>query len=69
MTQIEEVRKYLRNNHSITSVEAYEMFGITRLSDIIFKLRNMGYKIQTVSVKGKNRYGRPCYYARYTWYE
>lgn len=40
-TQIEEVKKYLeKHKKGITSLEAIERFGATRLSGIIWKLRN-----------------------------
>lgn len=65
-TQTNEVLNYLQTHKSITSIEAIEMFGATRLSAIIFNLRNRGYQIITTTETKVNRYGRPCSYARYS---
>lgn len=66
-TQTGEVLKYLKKHRSITSTEAFELFGATRLSSIIHKLRKRGYLINTVMCAGKNRYGTPLEYAKYTY--
>ena len=59
--------KYIKtHNRGITSIQAIELFGATRLSDIIFKLRKDGYEIETESVTKKNRYGHAVTFARYT---
>lgn len=55
---------YLKEN-PITSMEAFQMFGITRLSARIFELRALGYIIDTVMIEDVNRYGEPCRYAKY----
>ncbi len=60
MTQIEQVLEYMKNHDGITSLDAFRMFGCTRLSDKIFRLRKRGYKIDSIREKGKNGY-----YARY----
>lgn len=49
----------------ITSMEAFEMYGATRLSAIIFDLKKKGHNIVTIMVEGVNRYGEPTRYARY----
>ena len=66
MTQKDRVLRHLRDFGSITSMEAYNEYGITRLSAVIFNLREMGYNIKTVNETGKNRYEEPTRYARYT---
>lgn len=40
-------------------------YGITRLSAIIFNLRNTGYKIESIKRNGINRYGHKCYWFDY----
>jgi hypothetical protein len=50
----------------LTQVEAYERYGITRLSAVIFNLRDEGYDIKTDMKAVKNRYGDTCYVAYYT---
>ena len=64
-TQISEVLKYLKRYRNITSMEAFEKFGATRLSDIVYKLRKRGYDIKTVMCEGKTRYGGRTSFAIY----
>lgn len=53
-------------NGSITSIEAIEMYGCTRLSARIWDLRHKyGMKIEAVPETGKNRYGKLVNYVRY----
>ena len=61
-----EVLKHLQTYGSITSIEAINLFGATRLSAIIFNLRKRGYNIISVSKKTKDRYGHVVPYAEYT---
>lgn len=60
------VLKHLKEHGAITSWDAISLFGITRLSAVIFRLRNKGYKIETENATGKNRYGESVTYAKYT---
>lgn len=64
-SQVSEIIKLLHKQKSITSYEAIKKFGATRLSGIIFKLRQMGFEIETEMVQGKNRYGNISNYAVY----
>lgn len=59
------ILSYLRNHTGITSMDAYEYLGITRLSARIQELRKLGYNIKTVIVEDRNRFGEPIRYARY----
>ena len=47
-------------------MDAFNGYGITRLSDVIFRLRNEGIKIKTNNETRLNRYQIPTTYARYT---
>ena len=62
-----EVLKYLQKNKSITSMEAIDKFGATRLSDIIFRLRGKGHNIVTNKEEQIDRYGNTCYFGRYVY--
>lgn len=65
-SQLSEVLKYLMTHkRGITSVQAFNLFGVTRLSDIVFRLRKAGYNIITEQITTKNRYGHATTYARY----
>lgn len=65
MTKTQAVLQWLQSNASISSMEAIENFGATRLSAIIFNLRRRGYDIETVMVDGRDRFGNNVRYARY----
>lgn len=62
-----EVLKYLQKNKEITSEQAINFFGATRLSAIIFKLRKRGYNIITKREEIFDRYGNYCPFARYVY--
>ena len=49
---------YLRDNGKITSLEAYNQLGATRLSAVIFALRKMGYEILSEKKTVSTRYGK-----------
>lgn len=47
MSQRQAVLALLRSGRTITSIEAFDNFQCTRLSAIIYDLRNMGWEIQS----------------------
>lgn len=65
MTKTQAVLDWLKTHESISSMEAIENFGATRLSAIIFNLRKRGYDIETVIFDGRDRFGRRVQFARY----
>lgn len=66
MTQGEKVLEYMKKHGSITTMEAFMHFGITRLSARVFELREKGYMINSDPVKVKTRDGEKVTVARYT---
>ena len=66
MTQKDMVLRHLQDYGSITSWEAIEEYGITRLSDVVFRLRNEGVRIDSKNETRNNRYGTPTTFSRYT---
>ena len=66
-SQLNEVKKYLETHpEGLTSKQAFNKFGITRLSSIIYNLRyKHGMRIGTETKMSKNRYGRLTYFACY----
>ena len=62
--QESQVLEHLYNFGTITSMEAWERYGITRLSSVIFRLRKR-YNIETVATNGVNRDGMHCRFATY----
>lgn len=66
VTHRDRIKQYLFDNKSITSWEAIKEFGITRLSAVIYDLRNQrGLNIKTQYETMKNRYGDTVSFARY----
>ena len=64
-SQTEDVLNHMRQNGSISSMEAFKLYGATRLSAIIFSLRKRGYEIDTEMHTTKTRYGKNTDYAKY----
>ena len=68
-TQRSEVLKYLIDNGTMTSKQAYEIFGAERLAAIVHYYRKHGHLIETIDCSGKNRYGEVTNYAKYKYVE
>lgn len=64
--QMEEVKRHLYEVGHLTTFEAFSEYGITRLSDKIFKLRGIGWKIKNDNVTKTNRYGSLVTFKKYT---
>ena len=65
MNQTNVVLSHLKSGRTITTMDAYELYGITRLSAKIFELRDKGYNIQFNRIKTTNRFGNKCSYKEY----
>ncbi len=64
--KIKMVADHLKQYGSITSMDAFEKYGCTRLSAQIFNLKNdYGWIIETEDEKGVDRFGNSVNYARY----
>lgn len=66
MTQCERVLRHMQDYGSITAVEAIKEYGIYRLASRISDLKKQGVAIKKEMVSGKNRYGEPTSFARYS---
>lgn len=64
-SQNKMILAHMLKHKSITSMQAFELFGVTRLSARIYDLREQGHKIGMVWDESVNRYGRSCRYGRY----
>jgi hypothetical protein len=64
-THYDRVLEFLQYNGKITSMQAINKFGATRLSAIIFNLRKNGYAITTKFITEKNRYGNKVSFGVY----
>ena len=65
-TQKSEVLKFMQRHTGITSYQAIQHFGATRLSDIIYRLDKEGYEIAKTQITKRNRYGHPVTYTKYS---
>lgn len=59
------ILNYMKENNGITSKEAFEEFGVTRLAACIFDLRQKGYLIDTLMLETTTRFDEPTRYAKY----
>lgn len=65
MNKHQKVREHLKEKGSITSWEAIQEYGATRLASIICNLRKSGYDIDTLMLEQTDRYGNKSQYAKY----
>jgi len=66
MTNKDRVLKYIEDFGSISSLEAFNDLGNTRLSASIWLLRHEdGLEIESITETKKNRYGEKTHYSRY----
>lgn len=64
-TQAQCVLDYMMRFGSITTRDAFDDLGITRLSARVFELRKGGHNITGERVKVKNRFGEDCIVMEY----
>lgn len=64
-SQRNRVLSALEKGERVTSLDAFNKFGITRLSARIYELRERGYNIVGERVKCKNRYDEDISYCSY----
>jgi hypothetical protein len=67
ITKTSEVLRHLKEHGSITSMEAFELYGATRLSAIVFQLRRKGHPIVSKDERGRDRYGHMVTFSRYVY--
>lgn len=65
MTQHTLILDYMKEHGSITTFEAYEQLGITKLTTRISELRQGGFVIRQRTESGLNRYGKLVTFNRY----
>ena len=56
---------HLKEYGNITSLDAIREYGVTRLSSIIYTLRNEGWIIISEPITRKNRFGNSVTLAKY----
>lgn len=65
INQKNRILSYLIEKGSITTWESFKIFGDTRLSDKIFRLKKDGYKFEEEWIHKKNKYGEPVKFKKY----
>lgn len=65
-TQCERILQYLSEHETITQAEAITKISVYRLASRINDLKKQGYAIRKETVRGKNKYGEPTHFARYS---
>lgn len=65
MSQTTDIIEFIRDNGSITTMQAFGI-GITRLASRVHDLRRFGINVEREMVEVLNRKGETCRVARYT---
>ena len=65
VTQTERIKQHIDKYGSITSREAFLLYGCTRLSARMYDLKQEGYRFTTDFEVGKNKYGEKVSWVRY----
>lgn len=65
LTKRRKIELHLIEEGSITSWEAIELYGQTRLSAVIYNLKKAGWTFETETIKFKDRFGDEGSYAKY----
>lgn len=65
MNKTQAVLEHLEKYGGITTLEAINEYGATRLSDIIYRLRNQGHNITNKWENGIDRFGNKTEFVRY----
>ncbi len=65
-TQHDRILDYIKENGSITTLDAFRDLGITKLTTRISEMRRLGFSIEGSREAVKNRFGETCHINRYT---
>lgn len=65
LTQADRVLRHLQKYGSITSLESFREYGVSRLSAIIFNLKQANYQFEEEWITQKNRYGERTTFKKY----
>ena len=65
MTQAERVLDWLQSGKTITTLDAFQELGITRIAARVFELKEQGVLVKKRMLKVINRYDEACYVAEY----
>jgi hypothetical protein len=63
------IKWHLKNYGHITSLEAIQEYGVTRLASIIWYLKEEGYTIHSEDLRKTTRFGRTTTIAKYLYFK
>lgn len=63
--QQQRVLDYIKDGSTITSLDAFNKLGITRLAAVIYDLKNLGYFIGSRRISVRNRFNENCNVSEY----
>ncbi len=64
-SQVNLVLEHLKTHEGITTIEAITLYGVTRLSAVIYILKKKGYPIEGDFIAVLNRFQRRCKVKKY----
>ena len=65
MKQAKRVLDYLESGNTITTLNAFNELGITRLAARIYELKEEGHDVKSKRIKVTNRYDEQCSVSEY----
>lgn len=65
MTQAKRVLDYLESGNTITTLNAFNELGITRLAARIYELKEEGHDVKSKRIKVTNQYAEQCSVSEY----
>ena len=65
MTPAKRVLDYLASGNTITTLNAFNELGITRLAARIYELKEEGHDVKSKRIKVTNRYDEQCSVSEY----
>lgn len=68
-TKIQDVKDHLKRLGKITTWDSYKLYGVTRISTIIYILRKRGWNIKSVQKSKLDRNKNMCNFVEYVYTE
>lgn len=64
-SQCDRIHEAMKRGESVTQLDAWARFGVSRLAARIYDLKEQGVEIASEKVDVQNRFGEPCKVKRY----
>lgn len=66
ITKSDKIRRDLLNGRAMTAMDAWTDYGMSRMSSLIYHMRQAEIPVQTEMITVKDRDGKDCTVARYS---